>query len=191
MRIAVLAWGSLVWQPSNDHGDLCVDPGHGWQPDGPELPIEFGRISADGRLTLIALPGYVATSPVLWRRSCHDRLDDAIDNLARRETNAPRRHIHSAGHSGVLNGSPDPSIGDAVTRWLTSRTDVDAAIWTGLPPGPRWSANGHDGFSTDAALAYASSLAGEVRARAAEYVARAPHQIATPLRPRLAEILGR
>lgn len=191
MRIAVLAWGSLVWQPRNGHGELCVDAGHPWQSDGPELPIEFARISADGRLTLIALPGYDTTSAVLWRWSCHEGLEEAIDNLARRETNAPRRHIHSVGRSGVLNGSPDPVIAGSVRSWVTSRADVDAVIWTGLPPGPRWRANGHDGFSVDAAVAYASSLTGEMRVRAAEYVVRAPEQITTPLRPRLEEALGR
>ena len=190
MRIAVLAWGSLVWQPRNEHGELCVDPSDGWRSDGPDLPIEFARISADGRLTLITVPGQASTSPVLWRRSCHDVLDDAITNLAQRETNAPRRRIHAAGGNGVLNGSPDVFVAATVSGWLRSRPDVDAAIWTGLPPGPRWQANGHDGFSSEAALAYVASLAGPVRALAAEYVARTPEQIATPLRPRLETALG-
>jgi len=191
MRIAVLAWGSLVWQPRNGFGELCVDPHGDWRSDGPHLPIEFARISADGRLTLIALPGYAHRSPVLWRPSCHDRLEDAISNLAMRETNAPRRHIHAAGRTGVMNGTPDPVVAGAVSGWLASRDDLDAAIWTGLPPGPRWEANGHDGFSAEAALSYVSSLTGETRARAAEYVLRAPRQIVTPLRPRLEESLGR
>jgi hypothetical protein len=190
MRIAVLAWGSLVWQPRNAHGELCVHPGEGWRSDGPRLPIEFARISADGRLTLIAMPGLADTSPVLWRRSCHDGLEDAITNLAQRETNAPRRHIHAAGPGGILNGAPDPIVARAVSDWVLTRADVDAAIWTGLPPGPRWRTNGHDGFSSDAALAYVASLAGPMRDLAAEYVARTPHQIATPLRPRLETALG-
>ena len=49
MKIAILAWGSLIWQPK----DLLLDTEFGWKEDGPILPIEFARISKDGRLTLV------------------------------------------------------------------------------------------------------------------------------------------
>ena len=47
MKIAILGWGSLVWQ----HQSLQLQSE--FEPGGPELPIEFSRISADGRLTLV------------------------------------------------------------------------------------------------------------------------------------------
>ena len=47
MKIAVLAWGSLVWDP----GDLQVAAD--FAPNGPLVPIEFCRASRDGRLTLV------------------------------------------------------------------------------------------------------------------------------------------
>jgi len=43
MKIAVLAWGSLVW----DRRDLAV--AGNFEPTGPRLPIEFCRVSGDGR----------------------------------------------------------------------------------------------------------------------------------------------
>ena len=48
MKIAILGWGSLVWNPRN----LSII-NSAWHPDGVLLPIEFARISRDGRLTLV------------------------------------------------------------------------------------------------------------------------------------------
>ena len=46
MKIAILGWASLVWNPQQlpHKGD--------WKSGGPRLPIEFSRVSKDGRLTL-------------------------------------------------------------------------------------------------------------------------------------------
>ena len=46
MKIAVLGWGSLIWDPKE------LDANNEWNNDGPFLPIEFARISNNGRLTL-------------------------------------------------------------------------------------------------------------------------------------------
>jgi len=50
MRIAVLGWGSLIWKP--DKPAISAP----WHANGPLLPIEFARISLDGRLTLVLCP---------------------------------------------------------------------------------------------------------------------------------------
>lgn len=47
MTIVCLCWGSLIW----DAGELPVCSA--WHADGPALPIEFARESADGRITLV------------------------------------------------------------------------------------------------------------------------------------------
>ena len=52
MKIAILGWGSLIWQPK----DLKFDANIGWKEKGPILPIEFARISKDGRLALVITP---------------------------------------------------------------------------------------------------------------------------------------
>ena len=51
MRIAVIGWGSLLWSPRT------LPLAGTWSSDGPVLPIEFARISVDGRLTLIIEDG--------------------------------------------------------------------------------------------------------------------------------------
>jgi hypothetical protein len=185
-RIGVLGWGSLIWRPSNEHGDVAVRPP--WHHDGPMLPVEFARISADGRLTLIVLPGCSHLSPVLWARSRLESLPAARSALAARETGAPLERIHGTTRGGLPLGEPDPRVVALVRPWLEERP-LDAVIWTGLPPGERWVAGGAEGFSEDGALAYAAGLSGEARRRAAEYVRRAPPQIDTPLRRRLQAVL--
>ena len=46
VKSVVLAWGSSVWDPR----ELKI--ASKFAPNGPLLPIEFCRISGDGRLTL-------------------------------------------------------------------------------------------------------------------------------------------
>jgi len=179
----VLAWGSLVWQPRNVHGELSM--AGDWQMDGPELPIEFARLSSDGRLTLIVTPGYPHLSRVLWAISGFDRLDAAVANLAARETNAPIDRIHGI-EAGRPIGSPDPSVIETASNWLDDKPYLDAVIWTGLGPGPRW---GADGWTVESAVGYVDSLAGPTRGAAVEYIERAPRQIDTPVRRRLQALL--
>lgn len=88
--IAVLGWGSLIWQP----GELAMQST--WEADGPLLPIEFSRVSADGRLTLVIDPKTQGQGrkPVnvggnelrtLYVVSALETLDAAVQNLKARE----------------------------------------------------------------------------------------------------------
>lgn len=190
MEIAVLAFGSLVWQPRNAHGALAVRAGARWKANGPRLPVEFARISSDGRLTLVVLAGYPVESQVMWIPSGHEELAEARANLAERETGAPLGAVHAVTSAGDVAGSPEPSIVAAVTAWMSRIPRLDAAIWAGLPPGSRWSEHGFDGFTPTAAVDYFGSLRGRTRRRATEYVQNAPPQIDTPVRRALMEMIG-
>ena len=48
MKIAVIGWGSLIWSKRDleIEGDWIIG-------GGPVLPLEFSRVSKDGRLTLV------------------------------------------------------------------------------------------------------------------------------------------
>lgn len=48
MKIAILGWGSLIWDPR-----ALRTVGKKWSDGGPTLKIEFSRISSDDRLTLV------------------------------------------------------------------------------------------------------------------------------------------
>jgi hypothetical protein len=79
MKIAILGWGSLKWDPRN----LAYEGA--WQSGGPQLPLEFSRISRDGRLTLVIDPTHGEPVSTLYTTSTLLSLDEAIENLQERE----------------------------------------------------------------------------------------------------------
>src|SRR5713226_4147257 len=83
MRIAILAWGSLLWE-----GGLQFDSWHhAWQYDGPTLKIEFSRVSKRrlGALTLVIDPDHGSPTTVAWCLSKRESLENAIADLRCRE----------------------------------------------------------------------------------------------------------
>jgi hypothetical protein len=78
MKIAILGWGSLIWNP----GELKTSGD--WQYDGPHLPIEFARVSGDQRLTLVIRPNSKKVK-TLYTTSSFSDLQSAIENLQIRE----------------------------------------------------------------------------------------------------------
>jgi hypothetical protein len=80
MRIAVLAWGSLIW---DQRGLKIVDK---FEPTGPRLPIEFCRVSSGGRLTQVIDEIDDAGCITYQARSSFDTLEAAIKNLSARES---------------------------------------------------------------------------------------------------------
>ncbi len=75
MRCAVLGWGSLVSDPRE------LQAATDFAPNGPLLPIEFCRISRDGRLTLVVDETYGAVCTTYSAPSAIETLDGAIENL--------------------------------------------------------------------------------------------------------------
>ncbi len=79
MRVGILGWGSLIWDPR----EL---PREGvWQEQGPSLPMEFSRVSRDGRLTLVIDPEHGEVVPTLFVLSPRTDIEDAIADLRTRE----------------------------------------------------------------------------------------------------------
>ncbi|MGH8924015.1 MAG: hypothetical protein ACRDWA_05140 [Acidimicrobiia bacterium] len=174
MNIAVIAWGSLVWDPGILHLRTR------WHGDGPALPLEFARISAGGRLTLVIFPEG-ETRTTYWAVSKIDKLDHARSNLAEREgTSVDAIHFHAREPSGHVRTSADAIVTKTVGDWLDSHDGLDAAIWTGLTS--NWLSKRGDQFSIDDAVGYLSGLRGSELDAAREYVTRAASQIDTPVR---------
>lgn len=169
MNIAVIGWGSLIWSPRQ------LDLRSLWHADGPCLPVEFARASADGRVTLVLMEGR-KTVRTYWALSASNNLDEVIENLRSRErTNVTE--IHSFPKS---TGEECDAVGD----WLGERSGLDAAVWTGLAPT----------FGTErlvqAVVAHLNGLTGPARSWAQEYVEFAPRQIITPVRNAIEYELG-
>ena len=78
-RIAILGWGSLIWEPRE------LETIGGWQMGGPVLPIEFSRVSNDGRLTLVVDEKNGVDVPTRYILSSRTDMAGAIENLRVRE----------------------------------------------------------------------------------------------------------
>lgn len=181
MTIACIGWGSLIWSP----GDLPTNGG--WRTDGPHLPVEFARISKDGRLTLIVMPG-VPEIRTYWTELRLDTLDEAISALASREGCRPR-------HIGYW--SPDRANAEVaeeavatVASWAAG-LGLQSAVWTDLPS--TFEKRAGTPWSPRAAADYLLGLrqdAAKALPRAQEYIQRAPPQTSTETRALAEQELG-
>lgn len=184
VSVAVLGWGSLIWRPT-DHGvtlDLQT-PGL-WACDGPNLPIEFARISQDDSLTLVVLPGSAETVVTLWSVSSLSESDAVLNLAAREDISKNFDAIHGVRMNGSKIGRVDAEVAAHVHGWMSERQALSAVIWTGLGTAlSRWREKGYtDGFSVDNAISYFRSLKGDAADRAFEYLRNAPAQIDTRVR---------
>jgi len=185
MKIAILGWGSLVWDPRNLEIDKSKGR-NGWFDDGPMLPIEFARISNDGRLTLVIVPGNKEVQ-TLYSISKFVELDHAILDLAVRE-GCGRNRI---GFFAKANHKFQSKFTDILTNieyWISSKEEIEAVIWTDLP------ANFKDkiglGMTVENAANYLKHLPLDVKARAELYIRRAPTVVQTPIREAIEQNLG-
>jgi hypothetical protein len=179
MRIAILGWGSLVW----DRRDLML--AGPFKPNGPSLPVEFSRVSLDRRLTLVIDEDRGTPCTTYVALSAHLDLDEAIDNLRRRE-NMPGAdgigfvdaHAHRRSDTAWER---HPRAVLAIENWAP-RYGYSAAIWTALASNFHEPDKGGGPFSVEAALAYLAALDAEQRAGALHYFRHAPPEIRSPLR---------
>lgn len=179
MRLGCLAWGSLVWDPR-------TLPRIGeFQLDGPDLPIEFSRVSLDGRVTLVI----DVEAPLLrtfWVELDVSTLDEAVEALGRRERIVPERWPDWVGR--YQRGSAPPvEPFRALDVWVEDR-GLDAVLWTALP------SRSPDGQfvrpSYEQQRAHLESLSGEALARAEQYIRRTPMPVKTPWRALFEADLG-
>lgn len=79
MKIAVMAWDSLIWDPQ------AINIIGGFKLCDLALPIEFCRVSRDGGLTLVIDEGAGDTCLIYAAESASGDLDHALKNLWLRE----------------------------------------------------------------------------------------------------------
>jgi hypothetical protein len=174
-RIAMLGWGSLIWDVRPEFDDQ-----HGpWHDDGPVLPLEFSRVSGATRgraLTLVIDAANRSDCTVKYALSKRRDPEDAIADLRGREGTILKRieFWFADGRREYDFGVPG-----AVATWAQDRK-FDAVIWTALES--NFTEETGERFSIDAAITHLKSLPAEGKAMAAEYVWRAPSLVNTPLR---------
>jgi hypothetical protein len=182
MDIAIIGWGSLIWCP----GSLRIKTK--WRKEGPALPIEFARISEDGRLTLVIHPDS-APQQTYWALSELTELEAARRNLQERE-GCPRSKIHSFPVGDADEAIPR-SVATELGTWLAKHENIDILIWTGLTT--NWNEKFQRKFSAEDAVRYLEKLDAERNQtrvkyeRAKEYLRNAPPSIRTEVRTKMRE----
>jgi hypothetical protein len=166
--IACLGWGSLIWRPDN----LRIEDE--WLRDGPELPVEFTRVSR-GTLVLIHDARPVA---VLWAAMAVADLDEAIESLATREgiVNENIRCSIVVWSAGRVSRHIEREV---IAEWARAK-NITAVVWTALKPGP--ANNRGQPMTLVEAIEHLRRLRGAEWAAAKEYIRRAPAQIRTAYR---------
>lgn len=178
MRIAIIGWGSLIWDPKEIPLASVI-----WQTDGPMFPVELARISSNGSLTFVILDG-VKSQQTLWNLSTAKNITRARKDLQIREGCPSLEPIHAVERNGRDWGSRlhCESV-DAVSTWLQFHGNVQAVVWTALCS--NWLRKRGREWSQQDALAYLNDLSGTPLDKARKYIKMAPRQVCTELRRRI------
>jgi len=176
--IAILGWGSLLWDKRPEFDEQRED----WRFDGPSLMIEFSRVSKkrNGALTLVLDTKNGKSCQVAYALSKRQNPDDAICDVRSREGTT----LKNVGFYFVDNSRKQAREEDAletIKNWASEKK-VDVVIWTDLKNNFQKTSKFEKPFSIEAALCHIQALDNEGKAKAAEYVWRAPTFVETPLR---------
>ena len=179
MQIAVIAWGSLLWQPAP------LKLASGWHPGGPLLPLEFVRNSEDTAELALAVCESAALCPTYWAYLDTSDVPSARANLREREKIDPARPDW-IGTVPAADVALSP-VAARIEAWRIARR-IDAVVWTALPARSR----GREGRVPGAqeVLDWVASRSGAERAKVEEYVRRTPAHIDTRYRRLIEAALG-
>ncbi len=180
MKIAYIGWGSLIWN------QVSLKLQGTWQSDGPYLPVEFARVSQDGRLTLVL---YRDVSPVqtLWGYAEEENLNDAIKGLSLREGTNDKKIGYLSLRDGKSRCQVIEELVFVMENWLRDK-GLDAAVWIDLPA--NFTERTGMAFTAENVIAYLKSLEENSLDAARTYIVNAPASINPPLRRAIEEELG-
>ena len=186
MKIAIVGWGTIVTEPRG------LPIAGTWQTDGPQLWIEFSRISRSserkGCLTLVIDEKSNSEVTTYHVPSQRTELVPAIADLQQREGKSALGKIGycevAARRFSVNALSLHAKSCGRILAWAQAK-GFDAVIWTALTR--RFEEVVGLPFSPDAALNYLNGLPASTREKALAYIHSVPAQIMTPFRRLLLE----
>jgi hypothetical protein len=180
MKIAILGWGSLLWDPRDLH--LATE----FELTGPRLPVEFCRVSKNQRLTLVIDETFGTLCQTYAATSACSELPDAVENLRLREGMSSSADVGFAEIAtqarSPLAAERHPHALETIADWAKT-AGYDAVVWTALDSHFRGQAR--EPFSVNAAMRFLENLEQhdpEAFARALDYIRRAPAATQTPVR---------
>lgn len=178
-KIAILGWGSLLWDQGGDF-DCWHDD---WLFDGPEIKLEFSRISERraGALTLVIDPKTGTKTHVAYCMSKRSSPEDAIADLRCREGTTLKNIGYVYRGTDKANHSDEESC-EAIRRWARDKA-FDVVVWTALKS--NFKETTEKQFTVAAAVSYLQGLNAIGKVKSAEYLWRAPEFVQTPLRQTL------
>ncbi len=182
MKIAIIAWGSVVW----DSRTLRYEGD--WKRSGPSLPLEFSRVSRNCRLTLVIDEEDGKQCATRYAQSSRNTLHDAIADLRDREGTIWARigYVDLTSHTDSASAYVQPQgTVEAIATWCRQH-GFESAVWTALRPSFK-EETGKD-FSVVAATCHISRLPVQAKKVAIEYFNKAPDEIVTPLREHLSHV---
>lgn len=177
-RVALIAWGSLVYDPGN------LPLSSAWRTDGPLLPVEFCRQSRDEKITLVLTPGMPCVT-TLWVTLAVEDVAQARQLLADREARPHKGRKEIAGFWSA-SAAVGPCV-EEIGSWARTH-DLGGVVWTAL--GPKF--HSVDGMvpTVSDVVAHLSALQGAQREAAEGYVRHTPAQIRTSYRTAIEDELG-
>jgi len=174
-KIAILGWGSLICNHKYLHtkGD--------WQNDGPELKLEFLRVSKDTRLTLVIDEENGTELATLYIFSKRTQLKDVIADLRDREGTLWKWIGYIDLKNDINSKTENPKqadVCDIVEEWAEGKM-IDAVVWTALKS--NFKDQTCEDFTTGNVIKYLRNLPKKARENALDYFQKAPMQIETRL----------
>ena len=176
MKICFLGWGSLLWDTRPEFDEFHES----WDFDGPEIHLEFSRISStrSGALTLVIDQVNGSECKVAYTKSKRTDPNLAIEDLRLREgTSKSQIGVYFA--DGSFCQTKNHAALQTIESWSKLK-NIDITIWTDLQPNFQTKTN--QPFSIVNAITHLNSLSKDGLHKATEYIHRAPAFIDTPLR---------
>ncbi len=175
-NIAILGWGSLLWETQPEFDDWHND----WQMDGPVLKLEFSRVSISRAraLTLVIDEEYGTPTMVAYCVSKRKDPEDAICDLRSREGTTKANIGYLFARDDRFSCQHNEAL-PTIRSWAYHK-GFDIVVWTDLRR--HFMEEAHQPFSVQAAVAHVKSLSAEGKIKAKEYIWRAPKFVDTPLR---------
>lgn len=176
MKIALLGWGSLIW----DHSSGFDSKIGCWEGDGPVLPLEFSRISSTrkGALVLVIDRDVGTEVDVLYALSLRDDPDDALADLRDREK-TKMKYIGFVDLVTDEQRGRDPEAVATIKAWAQQR-GIQFVAWTDLAS--NFKAKKDVAFSNEAGLKHLKGLSKLGLRQAVKYIMKAPAQVDTQFR---------